>query len=155
MLKSDYLQHKTANLTIFLIAKLIHMKPISIGLLIFSFSMLVSCKKDATKFFRGTYTGILQELDIGGALLSDTYPIQVTIQDKSNDSLLLTVKAGTTTFFIHSLPVKNKSEFGYMSSSGGSNYSYEGRIKGDSLMYLYVQDQAPTPRQYLFKGRRN
>jgi hypothetical protein len=143
------------NLTIFLILKLIYMRSLPIALLITIFSFVVSCKKDVAGSFKGSYTGILQEQDLAGALQSETYPTQVTIQAKSRDSIVLTVKAGVTTFFTHNLPVNNNSEFGYTSSSGGSNYSYEGRIKGDSLVYLYVQDQASMPLRYLFKGTRN
>jgi hypothetical protein len=96
-----------------------------------------------------------KEQDLAGALQSETYPTQVTIQAKSRDSIVLTLNAGSTIFFTHNLPVNNNSEFGYTSSSGGSNYLYEGRIKGDSLVYLYVQDQASMPVRYLFKGTRN
>lgn len=115
----------------------------------------VSCKKDITKNIAGNYTGIFIEQDISGNTIVESLPIHAVVQKKPGDSVSLTIQPGASISFTHNLPVTNKSEFGYSTSAGSNLYNYEGKVKGDSLIYLYVKMEAPSPRRYLFKGKRD
>ena len=130
------------------------MKSLLLLALLFISSLLIfSCKKDIARKMTGTYTGVVDMQDINGFTYAQTIPVRATVANATGDSILLEIGPGNQNYFSQTLRVNSKSEFGYTSLDG--NHSYEGTIKGDSLIFLYTNLQPPSPGRLVYKGKRN
>lgn len=129
------------------------MKLLLPSLLFISTIFIFSCKKDIARKMTGNYTGMAEGQTIDGILYMQSLPVQATMANAPGDSITLTIGSGSEIFFSQTLPVISKSRFGYISFDG--NQSYEGTIKGDSLIFLYTNAQSPMQGRLIYKARRN